>query len=172
MEKTEKLHHKNESNDLQNNLNGVLYALDLKKENSFSIEAATNREESCEEIKEGGSPEHLFEAALCGCLKTAFLAIAKNSLLEYTSFNCTAKGTSEMNSGESIITEILLKATIEIHDELSRNKAMRIFIKAEDTCLIAHSVRSKITLEIFIHVRPILNISKSNLNLGNSLLNW
>jgi organic hydroperoxide reductase OsmC/OhrA len=172
MEKTEKLHHKNESNDLQNNLNGVLHALDLKKEQSFSIEAVTIHEESCEEIEEGWSPEDLFEAALCGCLKTAFLAIAKNSLLEYTSFNCTAKGTSEMNSGESVITEILLKATIEIHDELSRNKAMRIFIKAEDTCLIAHSVRSKITLEIFIHVRPILNISKSNLNLGNSLLNW
>jgi uncharacterized OsmC-like protein len=170
-EKIEKHYYKNQPNDLKNNINSVLYALNLKRENDFSIDAATTRESS-EEIKKVGSPEHLLLTTLCDCLSTTFSEIANNSVFDYTSFNCTAKATSEMNNGKSVLNEILLKATIVINDKLSRNKAMRIFIKTEDTCLIAHSVRSKITLEIFIQVRPDLNISKTNIKLSNYLTKW
>jgi organic hydroperoxide reductase OsmC/OhrA len=54
------------------------------------------------------------------------------------------------------MSEILLKPTVVIHNEDSRNKAIRILKKAEDACLISHSVNSKITMEISIEVKPIL----------------
>jgi organic hydroperoxide reductase OsmC/OhrA len=87
---------------------------------------------------------------------TTFLAIAENSTLEFTSFNCQAKGKLEMIEGKLMMSEIELMPTVVIHNEKYRDKAMRILKKAEDACLISHSVKSKITMEINIEVKPLL----------------
>ena len=41
------------------------------------------------------SPEHLFTAAVSSCLMTTFLAVAENSKLDFTSFECKSKGKLE-----------------------------------------------------------------------------
>ncbi len=102
------------------------------------------------------SPEHLFVAAVSGCLMTTFLAIAENSTLEFASFSCQAKGKLETVDNNLMMSEILLKPTVVIHNEMYKNKAMRILKKAEDACLITNSIKSKITMEIIIEVSPIL----------------
>ncbi len=54
------------------------------------------------------------------------------------------------------MSEILLYPTVVIHEEKYRDKATRIIKKAADACLIAHSILSKITMEMNIAVEPLL----------------
>lgn len=102
------------------------------------------------------SPEHLFVAAISGCLETTFLAIAKNSKLAFKSFNCQARVKLEIMEGRLRLSDIFLKPTVVIKNELSRNKAIRILKKAEYACLIIHSIKSNTTMEISIEMNPIL----------------
>ena len=87
---------------------------------------------------------------------TTFLAISEHSTLEFTSFSCKAKGTLEKVEGKLMISAIFLKPTVVIQNERYINKATRILQKAENACLITHSIKSKITLDISIQVKPVL----------------
>lgn len=51
-----------------------------------------------------------------------------------------------------MISEILLKPTVVIFEEKYREKAIRVVKKAEDACLITHSIKSTIITEISIQV--------------------
>lgn len=143
----------------ENNRKGIMCSPELNKKNGVCIEVATTPEfpKGMEGI---WSPEHLLVAAVSSCLMTTFLAIAENSTLEFANFSCEAKGKLETVEGQLMISEILLKPTVVIHDEMLKNKALRIVKKAKDACLIARSVNSKITTEITIKVKPLLIESK------------
>lgn len=139
----------------ENSRKGIMCSPELNKQNGVCIEVATPPEfpKGMEGI---WSPEHLFVAAVSGCLMTTFLAIAENSTLEFESFSCHAIGKLEMVEGKLMMSEILLKPTVVIHNEVYRDKAMRIVKKAENACLISRSIKSKIEMEITIEVKPIL----------------
>ncbi len=149
------IHYYNVDINWENSRKGIMCSPELKKQNGVCIEVATPPEfpKGMEGI---WSPEHLFVAAVSSCLLTTFLAIAENSTLEFTSFSCQAKGKLEMVEGELMMSEILLKPTVVIHNEVHRDKATRIVKKAENACLISHSIKSKIEMEITIEVKPIL----------------
>jgi len=148
-------HNYNVDINWENSRKGIICSPELNKQNGICIEVATPPEFP-EGIPGIWSPEHLFVAAISGCLMTTFLAIAENSSLEFTSFSCLATGKLDMIEGQLMMSEILLKPTVVIHNELHRNKAMRILKKAEDSCLIARSMKTKITMEITIQVKYIL----------------
>ncbi|MBK5270035.1 MAG: OsmC family protein [Bacteroidia bacterium] len=152
-------HYYNVDINWENSRKGIMCSPELNKENSVCIEVATPPEFP-KGIAGIWTPEHLFVAATSGCLMTTFLAIAENSTLDFTSFSCQAKGKLEMVEGKLMMSEILLKPTVVIHNENYRDKAIRILKKAEDACLISHSVKSKVTMEIIIEVQPILIESK------------
>jgi organic hydroperoxide reductase OsmC/OhrA len=65
-----------------------------------------------------------------------------------------------MVEGKFMMSEILLKPTVVIHDENHINKATRILKKAEDACLITHSIKSNVTMEINVEVQHLLIESK------------
>ena len=92
------------------------------------------------------SPEHLLTAAVVSCFMTTFLSIAENSKLEFTSFDCPAKGKLEQVEGKFLMTEILLEPTLVITKESDRDRAERILQKSEAACLISNSIKSKVTL--------------------------
>jgi peroxiredoxin-like protein len=92
------------------------------------------------------SPEHFFTASVNGCYMTTFLAIAENSKLEFTSFHCTADGILEKVDGKYLMTEIVLKPTLVIHNVKDLEKAERILQKSESACLISNSIKSKVSL--------------------------
>lgn len=92
------------------------------------------------------SPEHLFTAAVASCLMTTFLAIAENSKLEFTNFQCGSKGKLEQIEGKFQMTEVILEPTVVILNEEDREKAERVLQKSEANCLISNSVHSKITM--------------------------
>ncbi len=152
-------HYYNVDINWENSRKGIICSPELNRENGICIEVATPPEFP-KGIAGIWSPEHLFVAAISGCLMTTFLAIAENSTLEFTSFSCKAKGKLERVEGKLMMSEILLEPTVVIHNEAYRDKAIRILKKAEDACLIAHSMKSKITMEIVIEVNPILIESK------------
>jgi peroxiredoxin-like protein len=156
---TMETHYYNVDINWENSRKGLLCSPELNKKNSVCIEVATPPEFE-KGIAGIWSPEHLFVAAVSSCLMTTFLAIAENSTLKFTSFSCQAKGTLEMVDGKLMISEILLKPTVSIHNEAHRDKAIRVIKKAENACLITHSINSKITLEINILVDPLLIASK------------
>ncbi len=143
----------------ENSRKGIICSPELNKKNGVCIEVATPPEFP-KGIAGVWSPEHLFVAAISGCLMTTFLAIADNSTLEFTSFNCQAKGKLEMVEGKLLMSEILLQPTVVIHNEKYRDKATRILKKAENACLISNSVKSKISMELTILVEPLLIESK------------
>mgnify|MGYP000875124838 FL=1 len=90
------------------------------------------------------SPEHFFTAAVNGCFMTTFLAIAENSKLSFTSFQCTADGKLEKVDGKYLMTEVVLKPILVIESESDREKAERILQKSESACLISNSNSSLI----------------------------
>lgn len=92
------------------------------------------------------SPEHLYVAAVNGCLMTTFLAIAENSKLDFVSFNSTATGKLEKVENIFMISEIELKPKVVIRNEKDRERAIRIIEKSEKACLISNSMKSKIVL--------------------------
>ena len=134
---------------------GILCSPELNKKNGICIEVATPPEFP-KGIEGIWSPEHLFVAAVSSCLMTTFLAIAENSSLEFTSFSCMAKGKLEKIEGKLMMSEILLKPTVVIQNMMYTDKATRILKKAENACLITHSIKSKVIMEINILVKPIL----------------
>jgi peroxiredoxin-like protein len=92
------------------------------------------------------SPEHLYVAAVNGCLMTTFLAIAENSKLDFVSFNSSATGKLEKVENMFMISEIELKPKVVIRNEKDRDRAIRIIEKSEKACLISNSMKSKIVL--------------------------
>ncbi|MEO5910502.1 MAG: OsmC family protein [Pelobium sp.] len=148
-------HYYNVDTNWENSRKGIVCSPELNKKNGVCIEIATPPEFP-KGIEGIWSPEHLFVAAVSGCLMTTFLAIAENSTLEFTSFSCRGKGKLEIVEGKLMMSEIFLEPTVIIHNEIYRDKAMRIVKKAEDACLIAHSIKAKISMEIFIQVEPLL----------------
>ncbi|MEB2786993.1 OsmC family protein [Algoriphagus persicinus] len=132
----------------------ILCSPEKCEKNSVIFEVSTHPEFDQEN---GGiwSPEHLFVAAISGCLETTFLTIANNSKLEYTSFHCHARVKMELVEGELLLSDIFLKPTVVIKNELTRIKAIRVLKKAEYACLIIHSTKSTIRMEITIELNPI-----------------
>jgi peroxiredoxin-like protein len=93
------------------------------------------------------SPEHMLVGALSSCLMTTFLAIAENSNLQFSSFECDAEGKLEKVDGRFMMTEVTLRPKVVITQEKDKERAFRIVEKAENACLISNSVKSKINLE-------------------------
>lgn len=139
----------------ENTRRGIICSPELNKQNGVCIEVATPPEFP-KGIEGVWSPEHLFVASVSSCLMTTFLAIAENSTLEFESFGCQAEGKLEMVEGKLMMSEILLKPKVVIHNEVYIDKATRILKKAENACLISRSIKSKITMEITVEVKPIL----------------
>jgi len=94
------------------------------------------------------TPEHLYVAAVNLCFMTTFLAIAQNSKLEFVSFCASARGKLEKVEGVGFqITEIILRPRVVIPSPRDLDRAARILEKAEKSCLISNSIKTKVKLE-------------------------
>lgn len=93
------------------------------------------------------SPEHLFVASVNSCFMTTFLAVAENSKLEFTHFECNAIGTLDRVEGKFCITEITLAPLLTIKDETFKDKGIRVMEMSEKACLISNSINSKVILQ-------------------------
>lgn len=125
---------------------GIIFSPELNEE----IEVATPPQ-FAKGIEGIWSPEHLLTAAVNSCFMTTFLAIAENSKLEYSNFECNAKGKLEQVEGKFLMTEVLLEAHLKISNEADKEKAERVLQKSEGACLISNSIKSKVILQTNIN---------------------
>ena len=92
------------------------------------------------------SPEHLFTASVVSCFMTTFLAIAENSKISFSGFECRATGKLEYIDNKPLMTEILLEPFVNIYDDTDTEKLKRVLFKSESNCLISNSIKTKVTL--------------------------
>ena len=128
---------------------GVICSPELSKASGVCIDVATPPEFP-KGIEGIWSPEHLLTAAVNSCYMTTFLAIAENSRLDYSAFDCNAKGKLEQVEGKFLMTEMILEPILVINNEADREKAERILQKSEAACLISNSIKSKVILSTTI----------------------
>jgi organic hydroperoxide reductase OsmC/OhrA len=84
------------------------------------------------------TPEHLLVAALESCLMTTFLAIAEQSRLEVVSYRSSTLAKLESVEGAGLgFTRILVRPIVKVRNEQDREKARRIFDKAEKNCFVS-----------------------------------
>jgi peroxiredoxin-like protein len=93
------------------------------------------------------SPEHLFTAAVSSCFMTTFLAIAENSKLNFTSFECNAIGVLDNVNDRFLMSEIILEPVVTLTDEKDHDRALRILQRTESNCLISNSIKSKVSMK-------------------------
>ncbi len=98
------------------------------------------------------SPEHLLVAAVSSCFMTTFLAIAENSKLDFSDFDCRASGKLDETENGLMISEIRLFPKVVVLHDSDIDKAKRVLTKSERHCLITNSVRSQVTMEPVITV--------------------
>ena len=104
------------------------------------------------------TPEHLLVASVNSCFMTTFLAIAENSKLDVMGLHIEAKGQLEKLEGVGfMMTEIILRPRVILARDRDSDRALRIIGKAERNCLIASSIRTKITVEPELSVAPVSN---------------
>lgn len=93
------------------------------------------------------SPEHLFVAAINSCLMTTFLAVAENSKLEFTHFDCAAEGLLEQVDGKYRITKVVLRPKVVVPASVNHDRVKRVLDISEKHCLISNSILSEVHLE-------------------------
>ena len=98
-------------------------------------------------IERTWSPEHLLTASVNSCFMTTFLAIAANSKLEFSKFECESKGKLDQVDGKYLMTEIMLYPKLTINKAGDQERAERILLKSEAACLISNSIKSKVILQ-------------------------
>lgn len=98
------------------------------------------------------SPEHLLVAAVSSCFMTTFMAIAENSKLDFSDFDCRASGKLDETENGLMISEIRLFPKVVVLHDSDIDKAKRVLTKSERHCLITNSVRSQVTMEPVITV--------------------
>jgi peroxiredoxin-like protein len=93
------------------------------------------------------SPEDIFVASANICLMTTFLAVAERAGLAFISYESQAEGWLELVDGKFQFTAITLKPTITLATSTDLAKAKELIEKAEANCLIANSMKAKVSLE-------------------------
>ena len=104
-------------------------------------------------MKDIWTPQHLFIAAVNGCIMDAFLAIAENSKFELISFECNAVGIVGEIDGKMAVTEMILKPKVVIPTIQHEEQLKKILEMSKRECLITNSVITTIRLEPTIVVQ-------------------
>ena len=98
------------------------------------------------------SPEDLFVASVEICTMTTFLAFAERAGLAFVSYTSEAEGSLELVEGKFQFTTIIVRPRIILRSESDGAKANEVIQKAEAACLIANSMKTKVTIEPTVSV--------------------
>lgn len=88
------------------------------------------------------SPESLLVAAVADCFILSFKAIARPSRLEFVSLACTANGTLDKTDSGLQFTAFQIEAKLVLPEGGNKEKAEKLLHKAEQNCLITHSLKA------------------------------
>src|SRR5258708_599175 len=100
------------------------------------------------------NPEQLVVIAASSCQLLSFLAIAARARVEILEYEDDAE--AEMPEGDLPvrITAIKLKPRIVVGPGVSEARVRQLVGQAHDECYIANSLKSNVTVELVIEIRP------------------
>ena len=85
------------------------------------------------------TPEELLLAAVAGCFTTTLRSIASSAQFDYTDLEVEASATlRKMDSGYNF-SEIVIRPTLKITDDVGRGLALDLLKKAHRLCLVSHA---------------------------------
>lgn len=96
------------------------------------------------------SPEDLQVAAVASCFVLSFKAIANASKLEWEALEVNVSGTLDKVERGMEFTGFSTTARLTLPADGSRDKALRLLEKAEQTCLITNSLKADNHLDTVI----------------------
>lgn len=98
------------------------------------------------------SPETLFLAAVADCFVLTFRAIAGMSRLPWLSLECAVDGTVDRVDRVTQFTDLALRARLRIPPGSKEDQALRLLIKAEESCLVTNSLKVHPRLDARVEV--------------------
>ena len=107
------------------------------------------------------SPEHLLVAAVLDCFVLTFRGVAKVSKLNWISLSCDAAGRLERVDDRAQFTGFALCVTVRVPGATSEELARRVIKKADETCLVANSLKAPVRLEIEIETEEAVDTDTS-----------
>jgi organic hydroperoxide reductase OsmC/OhrA len=94
------------------------------------------------------SPETLFVAAVADCYVLTFCAVAAVQKLPWTAIACQADGQVDRRDRITQFVDFNLQAQLTVPAGTDRQLATRVLLQAKHACLITHSLRAPVQLEI------------------------
>ena len=98
------------------------------------------------------SPETLMAAAVADCFALTFRGIARVSRLPWTALTCHVTGTLDRVDRITQFTGFSIDALVQVPAGTSAEQARRALDRAEQTCLIANSLKGSSHLEAVVEV--------------------
>jgi organic hydroperoxide reductase OsmC/OhrA len=98
------------------------------------------------------SPETLLVGAVADCFVLTFRAIAAVSKFSWISLDCEVTGTLDRVEHVTQFTGFVLRARLKVSPEASSEQALRMLTKAEQTCLVTNSLKSKCELDAAVDI--------------------
>ena len=99
------------------------------------------------------SPEDLFVASVNSCIMTTFLYYAQRNNVKLLGYKSEASGILEMREGKLIFTGIKIKPEIMVNSREDYERANEFINKAETSCLISNSIKSKVEVIAEIKIK-------------------
>jgi organic hydroperoxide reductase OsmC/OhrA len=96
------------------------------------------------------SPETLLVAAVADCFILTFRAIASFSRLSWVSIGCEVSGTVDRVDRVTQFTAFEVRARLRVPAGADVEQAHRLLIKAEQTCLVAQSLKAAAHLDAIV----------------------
>ena len=93
------------------------------------------------------SPETLIVAAVGDCFVLTFRAVARQSKFTWTSLVCDVAGTLDKRDRVTQFTDFAIRARLRLPAGTDQDVAHRLLYRAEQSCLIANSLKVKPRLE-------------------------
>jgi peroxiredoxin-like protein len=93
------------------------------------------------------SPEDLLMAAVANCFVLSFRAISRASKLDWQSIDCESVGTLGKVERNILFTNVTTKVRLVIPADGNKEKAEKLLIKAEQSCLVSNSLSCDLQLE-------------------------
>jgi organic hydroperoxide reductase OsmC/OhrA len=101
------------------------------------------------QIPEAWSAPHLFVASVESCFLLTMLAIAEKMHIGIRSYASTAEGVLVSADGKHhVIGEIIIRPNFHLVNEADRLRLKLLAQKAEEYCLVANSLKTKVTVEM------------------------
>jgi len=98
------------------------------------------------------SPETLMAAAVADCFALTFRGIARVARLPWTALTCHVTGTLDRVDRVTQFTGFSIDAFVQVPAGTNVEQAKRVLDRAEQTCLIANSLKGGSHLEAVVEV--------------------